>query len=223
MSSVSARHCRLAVVLFLFQFLSIVTNVLAQGTPPNCEQGFFNTVTLNALTSNIQSFRNENRHLLIANPAMMGSVTAGSQPTYFAAGGYFDKPFLRFSKSTATGVFGSSHNYIGPLSGSVSFGNGLTVIFVVRFQSELTGNGGDRWQSFASFFSMQRNDEHSALNVNVCKISNIVHMCFTTYQGATCARADAPLGTWMQFTYTYHPSALPRGNIRVEYTSLSVQ
>ena len=46
-------------------------------------------------------------------------------------------------------------------------------------------------------------------------------MCLSTYSGETCARADAPLNTWIKFFYTYHPSASPRGNVRVEYTSSS--
>ena len=168
------------------------------------------------LSENIQSFLGV-YHLSIASPAAFNGNTGGSPPTYFAQGGYFDKPFLRFSKTTATG----GHNFLGPTGGGVNFGNGLTIVFVFRLQSELTNTGGDRWQSFASFLSMQRDDEHSALNVNVCKIGNIVHMCFSTYSGATCARADAPLGTWMQFTYTYHPNVSPRGTVRVEYTSSS--
>jgi len=46
-------------------------------------------------------------------------------------------------------------------------------------------------------------------------------MCLGTYSGDTCARADAPLNTWIKFLYTYHPNASPRGNVRVEYTSSS--
>jgi len=182
-------------------------------TECKCHIGFSNVVTLNQLSSNIQSLRDQPYHLSVASPAALGGTTAGSQPTYFAQGGFFGKPFLRFSKTAAT----SGHNYIGPSGGSVSFSNGLTIVFVLRLQSGLTNSGG----SDASFISFQRDDEHLALSVNVRIISGILHMCLTTYSGETCARADAPLDTWMQFTYTYNPSASPRGNVQVKYKSVS--
>jgi len=97
--------------------------------------------------------------------------------------------------------------------------NGITIVFVVRLQSTLTISGG----MDSAFVSFQRNDEHHALSLNLRMVGGIWNMCLSTYSGETCARADAPLNTWIKFFYTYHPSALPRGNIRVEYTSSSVQ
>jgi len=182
-------------------------------TECQCHKGYFNAVTQNMLSSSVINLRDQAYHLLIATTPVWGWTSAGSLPTYFAQGGYYNNAFLRFSKTSAT----SGHNYIGPAYGSVGFTNGITIVFVVRLQSTLTNSGG----MDASFVSFQRSDEHHALSLNLRMIGGILHMCLSTYSGETCARADAPLETWIKFSYTYHPSASPRGNVRVEYTSSS--
>ena len=165
--------------------------------------------TSQVLSENIQSFIG-GYSLSIASPAALGSSTTGVQPTYFAQGGYFNKPFLRFSKTSAT----AGHAYISS-GGTVSTANGITIIFVICLQSTLTAyNGMD-----TSFFSMQRSDEFHSLSVNLRSISGILNLCVSTWTGGeACARADAPLDTWMKVAYVYHPSSSPRHNLSIEYT-----
>jgi hypothetical protein len=70
-----------------------------------------------------------------------------------------------------------------------------------------------------SFFSMQRGDEFHALSVNLRTISGILNLCVSTWTGCEeCARADAPLDTWIKVSYVYHPSSSPRHKLSVEYT-----
>ena len=92
--------------------------------------------TSQVLSENIQSFIG-GYSLSIASPAALGSSTTGVQPTYFAQGGYFNKPFLRFSKTSAT----AGHAYISS-GGTVSTANGITIIFVICLQSTLTAYNG---------------------------------------------------------------------------------
>ena len=178
-----------------------------------CHQGFFDFVTQNMLSSNVRALRDQPYHLLVTSTPSWGWTSAGRLPLFFAQGGYYNNAFLRFSKTSAT----SGHNYIGPSGGSVGFTNGITIVFVVRLQSTLTISGG----MDSAFVSFQRNDEHHALSLNLRMIGGIWNMCLSTYSGETCARADAPLNTWIKFFYTYHPNASPRGNVQVEYTSSS--
>jgi hypothetical protein len=164
------------------------------------------------LSEDIQSFIGA-YSLRIASPAALGSSTAGVQPSYFSQGGYFNKPFLRFSKTSAT----AGHAYISS-GGSVSTSNGITIVFVVRIQSTITSYSG----MDTSFFSMQRGDEFHALSVNLRTISGILNLCVSTWTGGeACARADAPLNTWIKVSYVYHPSSSPRHKLQVEYTSSS--
>jgi hypothetical protein len=74
-----------------------------------------------------------NRYSLsISSPAAFGTITAGVQPTYFAQGGYFEKPFLRFLDWKTNPE--RYPDLIGPAGGSVSFTHGITIIFVVWLQ-----------------------------------------------------------------------------------------
>ena len=66
---------------------------------------------------------------------------------------------------------------------------------------------------------MQRSDEFHSLSVNLRSISGILNLCVSTWTGGeACARADAPLDTWMKVAYVYHPSSSPRHNLSIEYT-----
>ena len=91
-------------------------------------------------------------------------------------------------------------------------------MLVVRFLETIPQYNG----MSSALFTMQRNDEFLGFDVHLRLVGGVLHLCIGTWSASnTCARADAPLNTWIQIAYTYHPIASPRHRIRVEYTTSS--
>jgi hypothetical protein len=161
--------------------------------------------------SSVESKINEYYSLVVSSIPRLGTktTTATYRPTFFESGGYNNKSFVRFSKTSSM----TGHKFLDTTEVGTDFSNGLTIVAVVRF---LQATGGVIWE-MEKWNGQLGMSIYMSTTFKLCVMTNN-NLVYTNDQYHHCLATSFPALVWMQVSYTYNPSTTQQ-LLTVKYTS----
>lgn len=134
-------------------------------------------------------------------------------PVYQAAGGYNNKPYLAFGKTSA----GRGHAYLDTDEGNVLWSGGLAVVAVIRITERISG----------AIWSMQKYNEHIQFQIHtVITTDNVFRLCASAFNSVNTVDSfctdEVPVNEWLRVLYTYDESRVAAQYVKVTVTYVNV-